>query len=105
MPRPRSRSVAVHGCRIQTLDVAGQPLLSFDSLQVALNEVQPLRRIVDIAAIDWSGYPYHIGRDAKGALTLPGVNQPVDDASVKTPPTRRGTGIALAGAAGAPGRT
>ena len=72
---------------IQTLDVAGQPLLSFDSLQVALNEVQPLRRIVDIAAIDWSGVHVHIGRDAKGALTLPGVNQPVDDASVKTPPT------------------
>ncbi|HQQ71054.1 MAG TPA: DUF748 domain-containing protein, partial [Alicycliphilus sp.] len=71
---------------VQTTDAAGQALLSFDTLQVALNEVQPLRRMVDIAAIDWTGLHAHVGRDAKGVLTLPGMNHKNDGESAKTPP-------------------
>ena len=71
---------------VQATDTAGQALLSFDALQVALNEVQPLRRIVDIAAIDWTGVHAHVGRDAKGALTLPGPSQKTEGESVKTTP-------------------
>ena len=70
---------------VQTSDAAGQPLLAFDSLEVALNEVLPLRRVVDIAAVDWKGVHAHIGRDAKGALTLPGMNQPAGDGGAKAP--------------------
>ncbi|MBS0492886.1 MAG: DUF748 domain-containing protein [Proteobacteria bacterium] len=72
---------------VKTTDAASQPLLSFDRLQVALNEVQPLRRIVDIAAIDWAGIHAHVGRDAKGKLTLPGVNQQANDGGAKTAST------------------
>ncbi|MBS0509527.1 MAG: DUF748 domain-containing protein [Proteobacteria bacterium] len=71
---------------VQTTDAAGQPLLSFEALQVALNEVQPLRRMVDVAAVDWTGVRAHVGRDAKGALTLPGLDRQSAGEEAKTPP-------------------
>ena len=71
---------------VRTLDAAGQTLLGFESLQVTLNEVLPLRRVVDIAAIDWTGVHAHMGRDATGALTPRVAGQSADPGRAKAAP-------------------
>lgn len=80
-----SGGVRLHGVR--TTDTAGEPLLDFDALQVALKDVRPLQRSVDIDAIDWHGVHVHLRRDAAGAVALPGLAQPADGADATAKPT------------------
>lgn len=55
---------------VQTTDGAGAPFLEFDVLQVALKDVQPLQRRVELDSIDWRGARAHLRRDASGAVGL-----------------------------------
>lgn len=68
-------------------DAAGQSLLDFTDLRVALKDVRPLDGLVDIESIDLSGAHASLRRTAAGALDLPGVEQKTDAAeAAKAPP-------------------
>ncbi|MBS0291428.1 MAG: DUF748 domain-containing protein [Proteobacteria bacterium] len=58
---------------VQTTDAKGERLLDFTGMQLALKEVRPLQRSVDIDSIDWHGAHVYLRRDASGALVLPGL--------------------------------
>ena len=78
-PAPRvtiSGGLDLRGVRLD--DAAGGRLLDFDALHVALKDVQPLQRVVDIEAIDWQGVRVQLRRDASGALAIPGVANAAD---------------------------
>ena len=58
---------------VQLADTQGERLLDFDSLRVALKDVRPLQRVVEIESIDWQGARAQLRRDASGALAIPGM--------------------------------
>lgn len=80
-----SGGVRLHG--VQTTDAKGEPLLDFASMQLALKDVQPLQRSVDIDAIDWHGAHVYLRRDAAGALALPGLEQAAGDQGAASRPS------------------
>ncbi|MDY0745833.1 DUF748 domain-containing protein [Paucibacter sp. R3-3] len=51
---------------------AGQPWLDWRELHIALKDVQPLRRHVQLGAVQWTGVALRLNRDANGHLWLPG---------------------------------
>lgn len=55
---------------VQTTDLAGAPLLEFDALQMAIKDVQPLQRVVDIDTLEWHGARMQLRRDASGRLAF-----------------------------------
>ena len=55
---------------VQITDAQKAPLLAFDALQVELEDMRPLERVVNIAAIDWRAPQLTLRRDASGALAL-----------------------------------
>lgn len=55
---------------------AGAPWLAWRELRVALKNVQPLRRQVQLGAISWTGPALSLQRDAAGRLWLPGAEEP-----------------------------
>lgn len=60
---------------VETTDGEGERLLDFDALHVAIKDVRPLQRSVDIEAINWRGAHARLRRDAAGALAIPGLAQ------------------------------
>ena len=74
---------------------AGQPWLDWRELRIALKDVQPLRRHVQLGAIQWTGVALSLNRDTDGRVWLPaGGNE--------TASTAAGAGAGAAAAAPAP---
>lgn len=72
MPEQGAQTLALQG-RIQTRgfafsDRAGAPMLGWDSLDLALDEVQPLLRRVALDSLQVDGLQAHLRRDAQGSL-------------------------------------
>ncbi len=85
-------SAAIQGARL--LDRQDRDVVAFDRLRVQLRDVQPLKRVVRLGAVDWSGLRAEFRRGADGALDLPGWVPASDGASAvpATPPTTAAAG-------------
>ena len=64
----------------------GRPLLSWQSLRLQLQEVQPLARQVHLASLDWRGARWTLVRDAQGRGPLGDSASPAKPASPANPP-------------------
>lgn len=81
-----SGSVRLGG--LDVADAAGAPLLAFEQLQVALDDVRPLERQVRVASVEWQSPRVHLRRDASGKVVLP-IAAP--DAGAAAPPQPPGS--------------
>ncbi len=63
-------TVAVHEGRL--LGGHSRELIGFDALRVSLQDVQPLKRLVQLEAVEWEGLRAELRRGADGLLEWPG---------------------------------
>lgn len=55
---------------VEALDAAGAPLLAWKRLDVALRDIQPLKRELSFGAIELDAPTLHVARDSAGRLNL-----------------------------------
>ena len=61
---------------VEADDVAGAPLLAWKRLDVALRDIQPLKRELSFGAIELDAPTLHVTRDAAGRLNLAQLSAP-----------------------------
>lgn len=70
---------------VNLADASGDKLMSLGSLDVALGDVRPLQRQVELASVELRAPHAYLRRDASGVVRLPGMG--MDGASVPPPAT------------------
>lgn len=84
---------------VEAHDVAGAPLLAWKRLDVALRDIQPLKRELSFGAIELDTPTLHVTRDASGRFNLARLSGP---ATVAEPPVAAAAASPASGAAVAP---
>lgn len=78
-------------------DASGAPLLQWRELKLGLEDVQPLRRQVNLGALSLAGVRLHLQRDAQGRLNVaPPAQQTPAAAATQPPAAASAPGAAMA---------
>ncbi|MEB2348119.1 MAG: DUF748 domain-containing protein [Comamonadaceae bacterium] len=66
---------SLHLAGVDVADAQDAPLLAFEQLNVALADVRPLERVVQLASVELVAPHLSVRRDASGAVVVPGLAQ------------------------------